>query len=61
MAVALVVTALFRLNMGMHWPTDVVGGIMISGTFVLAVFWALHHTRWHRHCHSCLWAPASAH
>lgn len=58
---AVVVTALYRIHIGSHWLSDVVAGVLIGCTFVLTVYWAVHHPQWHRRCRNCPWIrPISA-
>lgn len=56
-AVAIVVAAMHRVHNESHWPTDVIGAVLIGASIVLAVEWALAHREWHRRCSSCPWAP----
>ena len=56
----LALAAIERIHDEAHWPTDVVGGLLIGGAIVLAVEWAIAHEAWHRRCTGCPWARESA-
>jgi hypothetical protein len=61
LALAVVMTGLYRIHAGTDWLSDAVAGILIGSTLVLAVLWAVHHPQWHRRCHHCPWlTPISA-
>lgn len=53
LVVAAVVLA--GLHDGSMWLTDVVGGVLIGMSVVLAVDAWLAHDRWHEHCAGCPW------
>lgn len=58
--VGLVPAAVLRIHDRAHWPTDVVGGVLIGAAIVLAVEWAITHESWHLRCTSCPWTPERA-
>jgi membrane-associated phospholipid phosphatase len=49
--------ALHRVHEGLHWPSDVLAGVLIGLSIVIAVDWILAHRGWHRPCRSCVWDP----
>jgi membrane-associated phospholipid phosphatase len=57
LASAAVLTGLERVHHGLHWPTDVLGGLALGATAVLVVRWSLETPSWHRRCHDCPWSP----
>lgn len=48
-------TAMDLVRIGNHWPTDVLGGVLVGAAIVLVGFWALAHREWHEGCRSCPW------
>lgn len=57
--VGIVLATVHRVHDEVHWPTDVLAGVLIGGAIILAVEWAIAHEQWHRRCTSCPWAPES--
>ncbi len=57
LGIAVVVSGLYRVHRQSHWPLDIVGGVAVGLTVVLAVYWAMGHRQWHEHCNSCPWSP----
>ena len=55
-SVGIALAAIHRIHDEAHWFTDVVGGVLIGATIVLAVEWAIAHEAWHRRCSSCPWS-----
>ena len=56
--VATVATGLHRLYLAKHWPLDVLGGLGLGVTVVLAAHWVLEHRGWHQACAHCPWSAA---
>ncbi|HSP01972.1 MAG TPA: alkaline phosphatase D family protein [Acidimicrobiales bacterium] len=57
LAVAIGLGALVRVQRGLHWPTDVLGGLALGVTIVLVVRWALARPALHARCRGCPWSP----
>ncbi len=47
--------AVHRIHDQEHWPSDVLGSVLIGSTIVLAVEWVIAHQAWHVHCSACPW------
>lgn len=56
-AVGVLAAAVQRVHDQEHWPTDVLGSVLIGVTIVLAVEWAIAHPAWHLRCSGCPWQP----
>jgi membrane-associated phospholipid phosphatase len=57
LAIAIGLGALVRVQRGLHWPTDVLGGLALGVTIVLVVRWALTRPALHVRCRGCPWSP----
>lgn len=54
-AIGVVPIALSRVQDGGHWPSDVLGGILLGGLLGLSTLWIVAHEHWHSACSSCPW------
>ncbi|MGY1666732.1 alkaline phosphatase D family protein [Geodermatophilus sp. SYSU D00696] len=41
------------------WPSDAAAGVLVGAAVVLAAWWTLERTRWHRGCAGCPWEAPS--
>ena len=57
---AVVIGGAVRVHQEYHWPSDIVGAILIGAAIVLAVEWAIAHQGWHLRCLDCQWCPRPA-
>ncbi len=56
-AIGVLAAGVERVHDQEHWPSDVLGSVLIGVTIVLAVEWAIAHPAWHLRCSSCPWQP----
>lgn len=58
---AVVVTGLSRVHQQIHWPFDVIAGVLFGLVVVFAVHWTIEHSQLHRRCQSCPWSTDPRH
>jgi hypothetical protein len=59
LAVAITLGALVRMQRGLHWPSDVLGGVALGVTVILVVLWVLARPSLHERCRRCPWSPTA--
>lgn len=50
-------TAVLRIHIESHWPTDALAGMLLGFTVVAGAHWVVAHRWWHQRCSSCQWSP----
>jgi hypothetical protein len=51
--------AMYRIDEGIHWTTDVIASLWFGAALVLFVEWAIEHEAWHVWCRDCPWTSES--
>jgi len=59
LGVGVVGGAVHRVDGAQNWPSDVIVGLLIGLSLVIATEWVIAHRAWHRWCRGCVWAPDS--
>lgn len=60
LSVGVAAAAVHRVRAGLHWPVDVLGGLLIGAAIVLAAWWVLDHADAHVRCRDCPWQQRTA-